>query len=108
MWEKVKNYAIENVIGLNVGFSLFILIFIIPQFFDGNSAMIALLRGLIFATGFGYILYKILVFRRDNKGFRASESKLLVDTAGSLIAIMAGLLFGLLLMLIVMVNKRKR
>ena len=101
MWEKVKSYLIENVIGINVGILLFVLTFFIPQFFEGNSAMIALLRGLIFATGFGFLLYKFLLFRRDNKGFKASESKLLVDTAGSLIAILAGLLFGLLLMLAV-------
>ena len=98
---KIKQYLKTNVIGLSVGFSLFILIFIIPQFFVDSNSIIALLRGLIFATGFGYLLYKFLLFRRNNVGFKASESKLLVDIAGSLIAIAAGLLFGLILMLIV-------
>ncbi len=101
LWKTIREFFITNWLGINVGFFLFILTFIIPQFVVDNSSLLALVRGLIFATTFGYILYKFLLFRRDNKGFKASESKLLVDIAGSLIAIVAGLLFGLILMLIV-------
>jgi simple sugar transport system permease protein len=101
MQNKIKNFFITNYIELSVGFALFLLVFILPQFFIGNDAMLLVIRGLIVGAGFGYILYKFLLFRRENPDFKPSESKLLVDVAGSIIAILTGLLFGLILMLIV-------
>ncbi len=101
MWEKVKNYLVANALNLNIGFFLFLLVFIIPQFFANNDSILLVIRGLIVATGGGYIFYKLLLFRKNNPNFKPSESKLLVDVAGSIIAILTGLLFGLILMLIV-------
>ena len=101
MKEKLRNYFSENTIELGVGSTLFFFIFFIPQIFVGNAAILTVIRGFIVATIFGYLLYRFLLFRRENPNFKASESKLLVDVAGSIIAILIGLLFGLLLMLIV-------
>ncbi len=98
---KILNFFLDNWIGLITGSVLFLLVFFIPQFFANNDAMLLIIRGLIVGVAFGYILYKLLLFRRNNSGFKASESKLLVDVAGSIIAILTGLLFGLILMLIV-------
>ncbi|MCD6482372.1 MAG: ABC transporter permease [Candidatus Izimaplasma sp.] len=57
-------------------------------------------RGLIVGITLAYIVYKFILFRKENPNFKASESVLLVDIAGSLIAIVIGLLFGLVLMFI--------
>lgn len=101
MWEKIKSFFINNYVGISTGFSLFLFIFIIPQFFENNDLLLSLVRGIIFSLAVGYLLYKILLFRKNNTGFVPSESKLVVDAGGSIIAILVGLLFGLLLMLIV-------
>lgn len=101
MFDKFVNFLRTNYLGLTVGFNEFLLIFIIPQYIYENNILLMLVRGLIAAILFGYILYRVLQFRKENVGFKASESKLLVDVAGSLIAIFAGLMFGLILMLAV-------
>lgn len=101
MVEKIKNYFITNYLGISTGFSLFLFIFIIPQLFEDSDLIISLIRGIIFSIVVGYLVYKFLLFRRNNPNFVPSESKLVVDAGGSLVAIIVGLLFGLLLMLLV-------
>lgn len=101
MLEKIKNFFINKYVEISVGTTLFFFIFFIPQLFVGNDAILTVIRGFIVATMFGYLLYRFLLFRKTNPNFKASESKLLVDVAGSIIAILTGLLFGLILMLIV-------
>ncbi len=80
---------------------MFLLIFVIPQFADGSEGLIDLILVLLFLTAFQVAVYKVLKFRKDNKNFVPSESKILIDAGGSIIAILVGLLFGFLLMLIV-------
>ncbi len=101
MQNKLKNFLINNWLEISTGFALFVLIFVIPQYFVGNDSMLMVIRGLITGIAFGYLLYQFLLFRKNNPNFKASESIILVDVAGSLIAIAAGLLFGLIMMLFV-------
>ncbi len=101
MQNKLKNFFLNNWIGISVGLSLFILIFILPQFFVDNTSILMSIRGLIAGITVAYIIYKFIIFKKENPTFKPSESVLLVDIAGSLIAIVIGLLFGLILMLIV-------
>jgi len=95
------NYLKTNVVGVSVSVVLFFLIFIIPQYIYENDAVLDNVRSLIAAIGIGYLLFKFIIFRKNNKDFKPAESKVIVDAAGSVLAAVIGLLFGLLLMLIV-------
>ena len=104
MWENTKNVFKTNIIPIYYGVTalvIFLLIFVIPQFVDGNEGLIDMILILIFLTAVQLAVYKILKFKKENKGFVPSESKVLVDAGGSIIAILVGLLFGFILMLIV-------
>jgi simple sugar transport system permease protein len=104
MWENIKNTLIKNAVNIYYGITalvMFLLIFVIPQFADGSEGLIDLILVLLFLTAFQVAVYKVLKFRKDNKNFVPSESKILIDAGGSIIAILVGLLFGFLLMLIV-------
>lgn len=104
MWEKIKNILLKYTVAIYSGLTaltMFLLIFVIPQFFVDDEAIIELILILIFFTVLQYLVYKIIKFKKNNKDFVPSETKILVDAGGSIIAILVGLLFGFLLMLIV-------
>lgn len=95
-------FLIKNIVVVYFGLMTFLLIFIIPKYIFTNEMTTSdLLLGFLFLTALQFAVYKILKFRKENPGFIPSESKLLVDAGGSIIAILVGLLFGFILMLIV-------
>jgi len=95
------NYLKVNVVGVSVSVVLFLFIFIIPQYIYENEGLLDIIRFIIGAVGVGYVSYKIIIFRKNNKNFNPGESKVLVDAAGSILAAVIGLLFGFILMMIV-------
>ncbi len=97
--EKFTKYLKENYVGLTVGFLLFMLVFFIPKMVGSENAGTVLM--VITLIGVGYLSFKGVMFRKNNPNFKASESKLLVDILGSIIAVITGLVFGFILMLIV-------
>lgn len=101
MVDRIKNYAIANNKTIIISLVLFLLIFIIPQFAGGEGIVLDLIRFSIFGIGGGILLYKLIMFRKNNPNFKPSESKILVDASGSIIAILAGLGFGLVFMIII-------
>ena len=104
MWEKIKSFILTHTVAIYTGLTaliLFLLIFVIPQFVADSTGLINLILVFIFITVLQFLAYKVIMFRKNNKDFVPSESKLLVDAGGSIIAILVGLLFGFILMLIV-------
>jgi simple sugar transport system permease protein len=97
--DKVKDYVMKNLIGLIVGFTLFVFIFILPGIVGSGGA--TWMVTVIALIGLGYITYKAVMFRRNNPSFKMSESTTVVDIFGSIIAVIAGLFFGYVLMLFV-------
>jgi simple sugar transport system permease protein len=91
----------KNLIGLIASLLLVLLIFVLPGVFEDSESLLMIDRTLILVTGLAYIVYKALQFRKDNPNFKPGESTTLVNVAGSIIAIIIGLLFGLVLMIIV-------
>ena len=93
----IRSHPIDWIIGT----ILFFQIFIIPEWAidypEISKANIILIVILLVE----YLIYKIVLFFKKNPGFVASESPGLVKTSGSIIAIIIGLLFGLILMIIV-------
>lgn len=101
MVERIKNYIITDYKTIIIALVLFVLVFILPQFTDAESFALDLIRFTIIGIAGTIILKKILQFKKENPDFKPSESKTAVDTAGSLIAIFSGLLFGLIFMIVV-------
>ena len=110
MWDKTKKYILSHIFSIIFGIAIFSLIFIAPQFvevdvvngFDVvNMTQIYFIFYTIFVISLIFIIYKLINFRKENKDFVPSESKLLVDAGGSIVAILVGLLFGLILMFLV-------
>jgi simple sugar transport system permease protein len=81
---------------LATGLILFLAIFIFPLFLPVMISYVLMILG-----GFGFIGFKIYYFIQTNPNFKFAESKTAVNILGSLIAIVAGLLFGFFLMLAV-------
>ncbi|MBN2604744.1 MAG: ABC transporter permease, partial [Bacilli bacterium] len=98
---KIIDYLKTNKVGASLSLVLFLLIFIMPKTAGDNATLLKVYQLSIFILGFVYLFYKIITFKKSNPNFKATESQTLVNAGGSIIAIIVGLLFGLLLMLIV-------
>ena len=93
----IKFIANKN-IGIRMSLILLFSIFLLPILASGDTVIfiyIVLLEIVI------YIINAVVDFGIENPDFKATESKTLVSVLGSLVAIVIGLLFGLLLMFIV-------
>lgn len=81
---------------LAVAFIQLVSIFVFPHFIAPILSYI-----LIVLSGVGFIGWKIYNFVIDNPNYKITESKTAINVIGSLVAIVVGLLFGLILMFIV-------
>ncbi len=99
----ILNYVKKNYIGFSVSVLLLLQVFLLPTLLGEEAA-----GGILFsiaAVGIGYFGYKAYLFRKQNPDFKAAESTTLVNILGSVIAILTGLLFGFVLMLIINPNQ---
>lgn len=101
MVNKIKTYITTNKKTVIISLVYFLLIFILPQFTDGDGFILDLIRFTIIGISGTLLTLKLLTFRKENPNFKPSESKVLVDAGGSIIAIISGLLFGLIFMIAV-------
>ena len=76
-------------------------IFLLSVFVFPSFLPLALCYILLLVSGFGFIGWKVYNFIIDNPKFKVTESTTAINIIGSLVAILVGLLFGLILMFIV-------
>lgn len=101
LWSGICQYGKTHLIGIIVSILLFFQIFFIPKWTqDAPEFQVANLL-VILVIVIEYLVYKLILFFRKNPKFNLSESPAILKTLGSVIAILFGLLFGLLLMYIV-------
>jgi simple sugar transport system permease protein len=86
----------NRILNIAYAFITLVSVFILPIFAEPIISYI-----LIVVSSVAYIVYKVIKFAIENPKFNFSESKTAVNIAGSIIAILVGLVFGLILMLIV-------
>jgi simple sugar transport system permease protein len=98
---KIQSFFKQNIIGVVTSISLFLLIFILPSIVSESDLLLNIIRLLIVVVGLTYLVYRLIIFRQNNKNFKFAESTTLVNALGSVIAIVIGLLFGLILMFFV-------
>ena len=98
---KIKDFLLANKLGVLTSIVLFFLIFILPKQVYENSVGMTINRILLIVISLQYLVYRIFVFFKKNKNFKPSESKGLVNALSSLVAIVIGFIFGLLLMIVV-------
>lgn len=97
----ILGYLRNHLIGTIVATLLFFQVFFIPRWTEGLLELQTANVILIVVVLVEYLIYHIIVFFRKHPDFVLGESQGLLKTSGSIIAILFGLLFGLILMFIV-------
>jgi len=97
---RFKDWVLNNIIDTVFYGLLFNVIFILPGFFKDNETLLSIDRFVLIIMTLAFIVYKLFGKVKDSKSQRLSENKTLIDLSGSVISIVIGLLFGLVIMLI--------
>lgn len=92
-----KKHWFESVI---IIISIF-LVFFLPKIVYGNTDLQIMNRIFLVLVALQYLFYRLFKNRKNKKKLFSSENTMLVNIAGSVVAILIGFLIGLILMLIV-------